>query len=277
MAATVAPALAPDLEAALRRLKLAAVRRLAPELLMTAHTQRWAPDELMRTVLEAELAARDASNARARLRAAGLPVRKTLDEFAVAESSVPRATFDDLASLEWIRPKENLVLLGPAGTGKSHTLIALGHAAVEAGFRVRYFAAASLAEALDRDGGPARRHAAAGTAGRVAPRVTVEITEAGANHIAAWDIDQRVRAIHEAGDAVMAAALGMPVKAVDISGRHGGYRDPGLADDSLPDTTSEPRSPERFRRTAPMEALPPAPASPRAVWAIGMTVAAVRR
>ncbi len=150
MTATVAPALAPDLEAALRRLKLAVVRRLAPELLMTARTQRWAPDELLRTVLEAELAARDASNARTRLRAAGLPIGKMLDEFALAESSVPRATFDDLASLEWIRAKENLVLLGPVDTGKSHTLIALGHAAVEAGFRVRYFAAANLAEALDR-------------------------------------------------------------------------------------------------------------------------------
>ncbi len=87
---------------------------------------------------------------RTRLRAGGLPVGKMLDEFAVAESSVPRATFDDLASLEWIRAKENLVLLGAVDTGKSHTLIALGHAAVEDGFRVRYFAAANLAEALDR-------------------------------------------------------------------------------------------------------------------------------
>ncbi len=77
-------------------------------------------------------------------------MRKTLEEFAVAESSIPRPTFDYLASLEWIRARENLVLVGPAGTGKSHTLIALGHAAVEAGFRVRYFAAASLAEALYR-------------------------------------------------------------------------------------------------------------------------------
>ena len=47
--------------------------------------------------------------------------------------SIPRATFDYLASLEWIRARENLVLVGPAGTGKSHTLIALGHAAVETG------------------------------------------------------------------------------------------------------------------------------------------------
>ena len=77
-------------------------------------------------------------------------MRKTLEEFAVADSSIPRPTFDYLASLEWIRAKENLVLVGPAGTGKSHTLIALGHAAVEQGFRVRYFAAAGLAEALYR-------------------------------------------------------------------------------------------------------------------------------
>ena len=43
MTATAA-ALAPDLEAALRRLKLSAIRRLAPEVLVTAKTQRWAPD-----------------------------------------------------------------------------------------------------------------------------------------------------------------------------------------------------------------------------------------
>jgi DNA replication protein DnaC len=142
--------LAPDLEAALRRLKLAAVRRLAPEVLATAKTQRWAPDELLRTLLEAELASRDASNARARLRAAGFPVTRTLEGFDVSESSMPRATFDYLAGLEWIRAAENLVLVGPAGTGKSHALIGLGHAAVEVGFRVRYFAAAALVEALYR-------------------------------------------------------------------------------------------------------------------------------
>ena len=118
--------------------------------MQTARTQRWPPDELLRTLLDAELASRDASNARARLRAAGFPVAKTLDEFQVAASSVPRATFDYLASLEWIRARENLVLVGPAGTGKSHLLVALGLAAVEAGVRVRYFAATDLVETLYR-------------------------------------------------------------------------------------------------------------------------------
>lgn len=139
-----------DLEAGLRRLKLSAMRRISPELLVTAKTQRWSPEELLRTLLQAEIASRDESNARNRLKAAAFPVVKTIDEFDVEASSIPRPTFEYLASLEWIRAKENPVLIGPAGTGKSHALIAAGHAAVEAGFRVRYFTAAELVETLYR-------------------------------------------------------------------------------------------------------------------------------
>ena len=74
----------------------------------------------------------------------------TLDEFDLGVSSVPAATVAYLASLEWIRAAENLCLAGPAGTGKSHLLIALGHGAIEAGFRVRYFSAVELVETLYR-------------------------------------------------------------------------------------------------------------------------------
>jgi len=118
---TAAPAPLPaDIEAGLRRLRLSAIRRLSPELLITAQTQRWKPEELLRAFIEAELVSRDLSNARARLKAAGFPVTKTLDDFDVAASSVPRQTFDYLATLEWVRAKDNLCLVGPAGTGKSH-------------------------------------------------------------------------------------------------------------------------------------------------------------
>jgi DNA replication protein DnaC len=84
------------------------------------------------------------------MRPAAFPVTKRLEEFDVAASSIPAATFHYLASLEWIRAAENVCLIGPAGTGKSHTLIALGIAAVEAGHRVRYFTAAELVETLYR-------------------------------------------------------------------------------------------------------------------------------
>jgi DNA replication protein DnaC len=144
------PPLAADLSQGLRRLKLAAMRHLAPELLITAKTQRWAPEELLRTLVEAEIAARDASNARTRLKAAAFPVTKTLEEFDVGVSSVPDATFAYLSSLEWVTAGENLCLVGPAGTGKSHLLVALGIAAVQAGHKVRYFTAADLVETLYR-------------------------------------------------------------------------------------------------------------------------------
>jgi DNA replication protein DnaC len=144
------PPLATDLAEGLKRLKMAAMRRLAPELLVTAKTQRWSPEEFLRTLVEAEICARDESNARTRRRQAAFPVVKTLEEFDVAASSIPKATFDYLASLEWLRGAENLCLIGPAGTGKSHMLVALGSAAVERGHRVRYFTAADLVEALYR-------------------------------------------------------------------------------------------------------------------------------
>jgi len=148
--ATTPPPLPADLTDGLKRLKMAAMRQLAPELLVTAKTQRWKPEEFLRTLVEAEITARDASNARTRRRQAAFPVTKTLDEFDVGASSIPQATFDYLASLEWVRAAENVCLIGPAGTGKSHVLVALGIAAVEAGHRVRYFTAADLVETLYR-------------------------------------------------------------------------------------------------------------------------------
>ena len=116
---TTPPPLAADLLEGLKRLKMAAMRRLAPELLVTAKTQRWNPEEFLRTLIEAEIAARDASNAMTRRRQAMFPVTKTLDEFDLSASTIAEATFNYLGSLEWIRGAENVCLIGPAGTGKT--------------------------------------------------------------------------------------------------------------------------------------------------------------
>jgi DNA replication protein DnaC len=144
------PALPADLEAGFRRLRLGAMRRLSPEVLLSAKTQRWSPEELLRSLIDAEIASRDASNTRTRLTQAAFPVHKTLDEFDLKASSVKPATYHYLASLEWVAAKENLCMVGPAGTGKSHLLVALGHHAINQGHRVRYFPAAELVETLYR-------------------------------------------------------------------------------------------------------------------------------
>ena len=150
MAAAAPAPLTADLERGLRRLKLASIRRVAPDMLVTAKTQRWTPEELLRALVEVEIAARDASNTRLRTKQASFPTVKTIEQFDLAASSIAPQTWSYLTSLEWIRATENLTLIGPAGTGKSHTLIAVGHAAVDAGLRVRYFTAAELVENLYR-------------------------------------------------------------------------------------------------------------------------------
>ena len=150
MTAATVPALAADLDAGLVLAELGTMRRMAAGLMVTAKTQRWSPEEFLRTLLDAEITSRDESNTRARMKAAAFPVLKTIEEFDVTASSIPQATFDYLASLEWIRAAENYCAVGPAGTGKSHSLVAFGVTAVEAGCKVRYFTAADLVETLYR-------------------------------------------------------------------------------------------------------------------------------
>jgi DNA replication protein DnaC len=145
-----APPLPDDLVAGLRRLKLATIRAQGPEILQTARTQRWSVEDVLRTLVAAEISARDRTNQQLRLKTANLPVLKDLDTFDAPASSIPPATFAYLRSLEWIRARENLLLVGPAGTGKSHLLVGSGLWAVEHGLRVRYASAADLIEQLYR-------------------------------------------------------------------------------------------------------------------------------
>jgi DNA replication protein DnaC len=84
------------------------------------------------------------------MKSAAFPVIKTLSELDRPACSIPGPTLDYLATLQWITAVENLCLAGPAGTGKSHVLVSLGVAAVQAGHKVRYFTAADLADTLYR-------------------------------------------------------------------------------------------------------------------------------
>lgn len=140
----------PELVGRLRRLKLRRIREVAGEVCLTARTQRWRPEELLRVLVEEECKARDEANRQARLKQAGFPVDKRLEGFQLSASNLSRATFDYLASLEWVGQARNLALVGPPGTGKSHLAVALGRAAVDAGHRVRFFRADALIEQLYR-------------------------------------------------------------------------------------------------------------------------------
>jgi DNA replication protein DnaC len=137
--APAAAALPDDLEALLRRLRLPHVRRHAPDVLATAKAQRWDPAEVLRVLLGEEVAGRDRSALATRRAAAAFPTGKTFHAWQPEASSIPAPTQQALRTLEWLRRRENLVVCGPSGTGKTFLLEALGSSAVEQGLKVAWF------------------------------------------------------------------------------------------------------------------------------------------
>lgn len=140
-----------QVEALCRRLRLPYVRAHAPEVVATARSQRWDPAEVLRVLLEEEAKGRNASMRQRRRKQAGFPTGKTFDEWQPHASSIPAATQQALRTLEWVDRHENLVVVGPSGTGKSHLLEALGHAAVDQDLTVTW-------HTLEDLGGLIRRH-----------------------------------------------------------------------------------------------------------------------
>jgi len=132
------------LETLLRRMRLPHIRRAAPEVLATAKAQRWDPAEVLRVLLTEEVAGRDRSSLATRRARAAFPTGKTFQAWNEATSSIPAPTQAALRTLEWIGRAENLVVCGPAGTGKTFLLEAPGQAAVEAGRHVAWFTLEAL-------------------------------------------------------------------------------------------------------------------------------------
>ena len=147
------PALPDELTALLRRMRLPYLRNAAPEVLATARAQRWDPAETLRVLLAEEVAGRDDATRRQHRRAAGLPAGKTFASWRETDSSIPTPTQHALATLEWLgRRAENLAVTGPSGTGKTHLVEALAHAAIDTGRRVAWFTLESLTAAVGRAG-----------------------------------------------------------------------------------------------------------------------------
>lgn len=145
-----APALPADLARICSRLRLPHLRNAAPDVLATARAQRWDPAEVVRVLLDEEVTGRDAATRRARRKRAAFPTGKTLASWNTAESSIPAATQNALITLEWIGRHENLAISGPSGTGKSHFVEALAHAAIEADLRVSWFTLETLTTTIGR-------------------------------------------------------------------------------------------------------------------------------
>jgi DNA replication protein DnaC len=137
--APAAPGLPADVEALMRQLRLPHARAIAAQVLATARSQRWDPTEVIKALLTEESAGRARSMLAARRKAAAFPTGKTFDAWDPGASSIPLPTQQALRTLEWVHRRENLVVCGPAGTGKTFFLEALGQQVIEAGMPVAWF------------------------------------------------------------------------------------------------------------------------------------------
>jgi DNA replication protein DnaC len=126
-----------------RALKAPTLRESVDRLAERARAESWTHEEYLVACLQREVAARDAHGGEGRIRSARFPARKSLEEFDFDHArGLARDLIAHLGTLDFVTAKENVVFLGPPGTGKTHLAIGLGIRACQAGHRV-LFATAS--------------------------------------------------------------------------------------------------------------------------------------
>jgi DNA replication protein DnaC len=125
-----------------RALKAPTLREAVPRLADRARTESWTHEEFLIACLQREVSARDSHGGEGRIRAARFPSRKSLEFDFDHARGLKRDVIAHLGTLDFVTAKDNVVFLGPPGTGKTHLATGLAIRACQAGHRV-LFATAS--------------------------------------------------------------------------------------------------------------------------------------
>ena len=128
-----------------RQLGLMAMEQAWPHIADHHLQQEGTYADFVEQLLMEEIKAKHGRTQSTLLKFAALPVIKTMDnyDFKLA-SGVPKAQVKELANLGFIERRENIVLLGPSGIGKTHLAISLAYKAVMSGYKVRFITASDL-------------------------------------------------------------------------------------------------------------------------------------
>jgi DNA replication protein DnaC len=132
-----------------RALKAPTLRESAGRLAERARAESWSHEEFLVACLQREVAARESHGGEGRIRAARFPARKSLEEFDFDHArGLKREVIAHLGTLDFVTARDNVVFLGPPGTGKTHLAVGLAIRACQAGHRVAFATAADWVSVL---------------------------------------------------------------------------------------------------------------------------------
>jgi DNA replication protein DnaC len=132
-----------------RALKAPTLRAAVDRLAERARAENWTHQEFLVACLQREVAARENHGGEGRIRAARFPARKSLEEFDFDHArGLKRETIAHLGTLDFITARDNVVFLGPPGTGKTHLATGLAIRACQAGHRVLFATASQWVDRL---------------------------------------------------------------------------------------------------------------------------------
>jgi DNA replication protein DnaC len=126
-----------------KALKAPTLRESVARLAERARAETWSHEEFLVACLQREVSARESHGGEGRIRAARFPARKSLEEFDFDHArNLKREVIAHLGTLDFVTAKDNIVFLGPPGTGKTHLAVGLAMRACQAGHRVLFATAA---------------------------------------------------------------------------------------------------------------------------------------
>lgn len=122
------------------------------ELLTRSAKDDWNAPQFLDALLRLEIERQEERRVKQALRISHLPTGPTISNFDFAyQPSVSRNQIETLATCQWIRDSQALLLQGPPGVGKTHLCIALATRAIENGFSVSFYRVDELLHQLKRD------------------------------------------------------------------------------------------------------------------------------
>jgi DNA replication protein DnaC len=122
----------------MKQMRLAGMARAFEQTLQSGKNEKYTPDEMVEHLVESEWDERYNRKLDRTVKLARFRYKSSIEEIAFDDGSLDRNQVERLATCDFIKRKENIIITGSTGVGKSYLASALGHQACSLGYKVLY-------------------------------------------------------------------------------------------------------------------------------------------